>query len=138
MNKDYSIDLAKYRFGKATNMLHSARLAMQMGEYDVVVGRCYYAIFSAIRSLLALKGVDSQTHKGVINLFSRYFIKEKYFPLDFHKLIYEAKTIREKSDYGDFFFVSKEIAVERLEEASLFIKKVEETFTKMILELNRQ
>ena len=91
-----------------------------------------------MRSLLALKGVDSKTHKGVISLFGIHFIKEKLLPRDFHRIISEAKDIREKADYGDFFKVSKEVATTHITNAEVFLKKVEEVLNKLVVELEKK
>jgi uncharacterized protein (UPF0332 family) len=132
------IDLGRYRFEKASNNLLIARDAFSLGHYDEAVGRSYYCIFTAMRSLLALKGVDSKSHKGVIILFGKHFIKEKLFPRDLHKMISEAKDIREKADYGDFFKVSKEVATAHIANAEVFLKRVEDVLNKMIVELENQ
>lgn len=132
------IELGRYRFEKASNNLLVARDAFRLGHYDDAVARSYYCIFTAMRSLLALKGVDSKSHKGVIALFGKHFIKEKLFPRDLHKIISEAKDIREKADYGDFFKVSKEVATRHIANAEVFLKRVEEVLKKMVVELQNQ
>lgn len=132
------IELGRYRFEKASNNLLVARDAFSLEHYDDAIARSYYCIFTAMRSLLALKGVDSKSHKSVIALFGKHFIKEKLFPRDLHKIITEAKDIREKADYGDFFKVSKEVATRHIANAEVFLKRVEEVLKKMVVELQNQ
>lgn len=138
MKSSTEIDLARYRFENATNDLKAARDSFSFGHYHLVVGRCYYCIFSAMRSLLAQKKLDSKTHKGVITLFGKYFIKENLIPRDFHKIITEAKDIREKAEYGDFVKVPKVVAERHIGNAEIFLNKVGEVLQKMLSELGGQ
>lgn len=132
MKKTYSDELALYRLEKAKNELTVARVAVKLSNYENSVGRSYYAIFTAMRALLATKNLDSKSHKGVITLFSLHFIKEKIFPKGFHKIITEAKLIREKADYGDFVNVTREIAESHLSNAEVFVSRIEEVLKKRL------
>lgn len=132
------VALARYRFEKASENLAAARDALSVERYANAVGQSYYCIFTAMRSLLALRKVDSKTHKGVIVLFGKHFIKEQLFPKGFHKLISEAKVTREKADYGDYFTVSKEVADRHIRNAEAILERVEEVLKKMVAELEGQ
>ena len=53
--KDTSIiDLSNHRLNKAKEAVRQAELLLKNAGYDGSVNRSYYAIFNAIRSLLAL------------------------------------------------------------------------------------
>ena len=129
------IDLARHRFEKATRNLTMARDALALGHLEEAVGRSYYCIFTAMRSLLALKKLDSKSHKGVIALFGRHFIKENLFPRDFHNMISEAKDIREKAEYGDFVKVPKETAARHVSNAELFLNKVGDVLRTLLVQM---
>jgi len=107
-----------------------------MGRYENSVGRAYYSIFSAMRALLALKEVDSKSHAGVFALFNQHFVKHKLFPRGFSKMIREAKQVREKADYGDFEHVSKDIAARHIENAEIFLQRVDTVMRQMIVKAN--
>jgi uncharacterized protein (UPF0332 family) len=68
------IDLSMYRTEKAFERLEAARILLESGLWNDSINRSYYAIFTSARSLLALIGLDSRKHSGVISLFNRYFI----------------------------------------------------------------
>lgn len=51
-------DLIHYRLSSARENLTSAKLLLEAGLYKDSVGRSYYAIFSAIRAILAVRQVD--------------------------------------------------------------------------------
>lgn len=70
MYEKHQIDLAIYRLDKAKQRLSSAQVLLVAGSFADSIGRSYYAIFTAARSLLALKGLDSKRHSGVVALFN--------------------------------------------------------------------
>lgn len=129
-------DLARHRYDKAVHTLKEGRDAFALGNFGNAVNRCYYAIFSAMRSLLAMKKLDSKTHAGVLSLFNQHFVNEKLLPKGFGKLARDAKTIRERADYGDFEITTKEIASEYLEKAAVFLKRVEDLLRQLLLTAN--
>jgi uncharacterized protein (UPF0332 family) len=67
--------LSAYRLEKAKTLLIQADLLLKNRQYDGSVNRFYYAIFTAVRAILALVELDSQSHRGVISFFDRYFVK---------------------------------------------------------------
>ena len=44
----------------------------------------------------------------------------------------DAKEYRERSDYQEFFIVSKEEALQQLENAEIFVKEIESLINKII------
>lgn len=53
------IDLSEYRIKKANDLLIQATILHTNKKYDGSINRSYYAIFNAIRSILALLKSDS-------------------------------------------------------------------------------
>ena len=51
---DYQKELIRYRLHAAQEKLHSAKILLDAGEYKDSIGRSYYAMFSAVRAILAL------------------------------------------------------------------------------------
>ncbi len=119
-------DLINYRMAMADDKLTSAKLLLDAGLYKDSVGRSYYAIFSAIRAVLAIKQVDFSKHSGVIAYFQKEYIKTEVFEKKYSKYLQQAFQIRNSCDYDDFFIVSKQDAEEqykRAEEMLDVIKK---------------
>lgn len=113
-------DLMQYRLDMAKERLESAKLLLDHGSYKDSIGRSYYAIFTAVRALLALDGVDFSKHAGVIVYFQREYIKTGIFEKRYSKYISQAFQIRNNTDYADFYIVSKDDAVEQYERAQEF------------------
>ena len=63
---------SKYRLNKAKETLETARMIFNEGkDFTSANNRAYYAIFYAIRAVLAIEEVDFKRHKDVLAYFSR-------------------------------------------------------------------
>lgn len=118
-------DLIKYRLSSAKEKLTSAKLLLEAGLYKDSVGRSYYAIFSAIRAVLAIRQVDFSKHAGVIAYFQKEFIKTEIFDRKYSKYLQQAFQIRNCCDYDDFFIISKQDAEEQYERAAELLAVIE-------------
>ena len=125
MNHEYVVDLSNHRLEKACDQLDQAELLLKDGKYDGSINRSYYAIFNAIRALLALIGLDSRKHSGVITHFDRYFVKTNIFEKDFSKIVHAAFDVRQASDYEDFYVISADQATRQFEDGRRFIEEVQ-------------
>ena len=100
------VDLSRYRFQKAEEMLASAKRDMEARDYASANNRAYYAIFHAMRAVLALDGEDFRKHSAVIARFTLNYLKPEILPREYSKLISNASLIRNHSDYEDFYICS--------------------------------
>lgn len=121
-----AIDLSAHRLDKAKEALKQAELLLDNGGYDGSVNRSYYAIFNAIRSLLALVNLDSRRHSGVISFFDRYFVKTGIFEKSFSHIAHSAFDVRQVSDYEDYAAPTAEQAERQVENAARLILEVEQ------------
>ena len=119
-------DLIKYRMSSAKEKMTSAKLLLEAGMYRDSIGRSYYAIFSAIRAVLAVRQVDFSKHAGVIAYFQKEFIKTEIFDKKYSKYLQQAFQIRNSCDYDDFFIVSKQDAEEQYIRATEMLTVIEE------------
>ena len=100
------IDLSRYRMRKAQEMLASAKRDIAVKDYASANNRAYYAIFHAMRAVLALDGEDYKKHSAVISRFTLNYLKPEIFTREYGKLISNASLIRNRSDYEDFYICS--------------------------------
>ena len=117
--------LSQYRLNKAKNLLTQAELMLTNLQYDGSINRSYYAIFNAVRAVLALVRVDSRSHQGVISYFDRYFVKPGVFEKKFSKIVHSAFDTRQDTDYEDFYVPSESDAQEQYDNATRFIREIE-------------
>lgn len=116
--------LAQYRLNNAEEKLESAKLLLDARKYKDSIGRSYYAIFSAVRAVLANDKVDFSKHAGVIAYFQKEYIKTEVFEKKYSKYLQSAFQIRNSCDYDDFFIASKQDADEQYQKASEFIQVI--------------
>jgi uncharacterized protein (UPF0332 family) len=67
--------LARHRLGRAREALGEGDALLGGGAPRGAVNRFYYAALQAARALLAIRGLDSARHSGVITLFQLHFVK---------------------------------------------------------------
>ena len=118
--------LSKYRIEQAEQCLNSARLLAQAGDFRGAANRSYYAIFHAMRSVLALKRKDFAKHSGVSAYFRKEYIKSGIFPVEMSDYITSAFEARSDSDYDDFYIISPEDVEAQISNAEIFCKAVRE------------
>ena len=71
--------ISKVRFEKAEECLADAKLLLERESYKSAANRSYYAVFHAMRAVLAYDGYDSKKHSGIIAEFRRLYIKTGIF-----------------------------------------------------------
>ncbi|MBI1909583.1 MAG: HEPN domain-containing protein [Deltaproteobacteria bacterium] len=118
-------DLAGLRLKQARARLKAAVILFEAGSYEDSLSRSYYAMFMAARALLALQSLNSRRHAGVLALLNEHFVKPGLVDSKMGRLIAEAKSLREESDYGDSVSFSKEETLDQLDAAKVFISEVE-------------
>lgn len=118
-------ELSKYRMGQARQCIRSAKVLIEIEDYKGAANRSYYAVFHAMRSILALEGKDFSKHSGVSAYFRKEYIKTGIFAVELSDIISMAFEIRSNSDYDDFFVISIEEVNEQIESAIKFCDTVE-------------
>ena len=125
MEHDYKIELSKRRLEIAHERLTTAKAMLELGDYKASANRLYYAIFSAMRAVLALDGFDSKKHSGIIARFRQSYIKTGILDTEMSKIIDDLEVIREDSDYDDFYIILKEDVEIQAKRAEYFVTEVE-------------
>ena len=126
MDNEAIEDFAKYRLAKAKETLKTAELIFKdIKDYTSANNRAYYAIFYAIRAVLALEQIDFKKHKDVIAYFNKNYINTEIFPKQIGRKIAQAQRIREDSDYDDEYVPSHEKTQQQIETARELINLVE-------------
>lgn len=118
-------DLVKYRLEAAKDKLNSSLILLEAGQYKDSIGRSYYAIFTAVRALLAVDQVDFSKHAGVISYFQKEYIKSGEIDSKYSKVLQSAFQIRNVCDYDDFYLASKTDAEEQYKNADEMIGVIE-------------
>lgn len=116
--------ISAVRIEKANEDLTAARSLISCGSYRIAATRTYFAIFHAMRSVLALDGIDRKHHSAVIAEFRRLYIRTGLISKSQSETISKLSDLRSDSDYDDFFIVTGEEAVEALNKAEAFVSEI--------------
>ena len=119
-------DLVKYRLESAKDRLRSSRVLLDNGQFKDSIGRSYYAIFTAVRAILAIDKVDFAKHSGVIAYFQREYVKTGLIDMKYSRYLQKAFQIRNSCDYDDFYLVTRQDAEEQYEHAQDMISAIQE------------
>ena len=89
--------------GKATQALTSARVLLDLGDVDGACNRAYYAMFDAAQAALLMSGVPTpdalgKTHRGFINTFSAYLVKDGPVSKELGRQLKRAEQMRLVAD----------------------------------------
>jgi len=117
---------------KAEKFLSTAEQALNTGDHDSCVSRCYYAMFFMAEAMLLTKSLTASSHKGVISLFGEHFVKTKILERESGKALNDAYDKRLVGDYGVGFTVSNQQAKDLLETARNFVRKLENYLEKQM------
>lgn len=125
MNEQHK-SLALVRIAKAEHCIASAEWLITSDFYLDAANRSYYAIFHAMRAVLALEGKDFTKHSGVISYFRKAYIKTDIFSVRHSRIIDDLFMVRSNSDYDDFFVVEKGEVLRQIEDARFFVNSLKE------------
>ena len=85
---------------KADKTVGQMRYNMQGGEWEMVANRLYYALFHAVCALLINDKHEVGTHRGAVNKFRLFYVKEGVFTNEEGKLYSQLQSLREDGDYN--------------------------------------
>lgn len=117
---------------KAEKFLNTARHALDTGDYDSCVSRCYYAMFFMTEAALLTKNLSASSHKGVIALFGKHFVKTNILERDLGKALNDAYDKRLVGDYGVGFVVTEQQASDLLRTAQDFVGRLKDYLEKQM------
>jgi len=109
---------------KAEKFLATAEHALDIGDSDSCVSRCYYAMFFIAEAVLLTKNLSARSHKGVISLFGEHFVKTGIFDRVLGKALNDAYDKRLIGDYGIGIIVTEKEARDTLKTAKNFVQNL--------------
>lgn len=123
---DKDIELSKYRYSLAKQTYNNAKMCFDNGFYRDCINRSYYAVFYAIRAVLALESIDFKRHKDVVAYFNKEFVAQGKFPGEMGRRLARLKMKREESDYSDFFIASADEAQKQIQSVEYILPLIKE------------
>ena len=127
MQDDEIKALSDLRMEHAVECLETAKKVLEFGDYKSAANRSYYAVFHAMRAVLAYDDIQKTKHSGIISEFRRLYIKTGVFDSEMCDIISNLFDIRTNSDYNDFFVVAKDDVKRQVAGAETFIISLSST-----------
>ncbi|MBQ6381693.1 MAG: HEPN domain-containing protein [Clostridia bacterium] len=117
--------LAKYRLERAKDSLKASKILLDDEMFSDSANRSYYAVFYAINALFSLTGKSFKKHTGVITNFGLDYIQTGIIEPEYGHIANLAFRVRTKTDYSDFYVVSKEDVLKQYKNAVKFVDRIE-------------
>lgn len=118
-------ELSELQLNRAKELIKFIPGVIELGDYNSVVNRSYYAAFHAIKSIELLDDFDSKKHSGVIAFFRLNYIKTGIIDSKYSKIIGRLQEARESSDYDVMANFTLQDAQEMYEMAKEFVNAIE-------------
>lgn len=109
---------------KADHALVVAQGLMEQGHAPDAASKIYYAMFYAAKALLTAEGIDVTKHSAVESAFGYYFAKPGRIEPKFHKMLMNARKIREIADYDIDEEIIEPVATLKIEEGRTFLTEI--------------
>ena len=111
---------------RAEHALEVAEALRRGGFHPESASRTYYAMFYAAQALLISEGIEVTKHSAVESEFGRHFAKTGRLEPRYHRMLINARKVREIADYDIQEEIVEPVATLRLEEGKEFVKIVRE------------
>lgn len=125
MNNLQLQQLIEYRLAQAKETLRESELLLEAAAFRGSVNRSYYAMFYAVLSLLATRGLGTSKHGGVMSFFDREFVKAGLVDKQFSRSLHRAFDERQANDYGELLKPDQTLALGLLQQAQEFVQEIE-------------
>ena len=109
---------------KSCKNMEQARHTADLGYWDLVANRLYYAVFHAVNAMLLIDGIKTGTHKGTSIQFGKSYVLTGIFDRQDGILYSQLQTMREKADYQNVFTIEEEVGRKLIESANELRMKI--------------
>lgn len=114
---------------KSDKNMEQARRTADLGYWDLVANRLYYAVFHAVNAMLLIDGIQTGTHKGTSIQFGKSYVLTGVFTRKDGILYGQLQTMREKADYQNVFTLEEEDGRNLIEAADELRKRIRDYVT---------
>ena len=109
---------------KADHALVVAQDLLEQEHAPDAASKIYYAMFYAAKALLTAEGIDVVKYSAVESAFGYHFAKPGRIDAKYHKMLMNARKIREIADYDIDEEIVEPVASLKLEEGREFIDAI--------------
>lgn len=101
-------DLIRYRINRSIETLKEADAMIQNKFWNASVNRIYYSCYYAVSALLLGKGIETNSHKGIRQMFGLHFIQSGLVSKEDGRFFSDLYDRRQTGDYDDFVLYEEE------------------------------
>jgi uncharacterized protein len=109
---------------RAQEALWATQILIAASFPDFAAARAYYAAFYAASALLLAEGKTFRSHRGVIALIHRDYVRSGRLSVDMSRILSTLADLRSVGDYGGAAHISHAEANMALIEAQQFLEAV--------------
>lgn len=106
---------------KADHALEVAEKLHRDGYPSDAASKIYYSMYYAAQSLLKSEGIDVVKHSAVESALGYYFAKQGKIDPKYHRMLIDARKIREIADYDIEEEIVEPVATLKIEEGKAFL-----------------
>lgn len=117
--------LSRYRQERAHEALAEISYLREQGFYSTAINRLYYACYYAAVALLTKHHIAANTHAGVKLMLGLHFVSKGHISKESGRAFSNLFDSRQRGDYDEFVFSTKEEIDELYPKAQRFIEEVD-------------
>lgn len=111
---------------RAEHALEVAEKLMDDGYASDAVSKIYYSMYYAAQAVLKSEGIDVIKHSAVESALGYYFVKTGRLEPKYHRMLIDARKIREIADYDIQEEIVEPVASLKIEEGKAFLSVIKE------------
>ena len=119
-----------HKIQKAKETWKEAEGIAQLGYWNTVINRLYYACYYMTSALLIYNGHTAQTHAGVIRLFGLKVVINDLVSKEQSKFYSRLFELRQTGDYDDLYNLTEEEVRPLIDSARKYINELEQLLKK--------
>ena len=123
-------DLIKYRISRSLETLVEAETMIKNGFWNAAVNRIYYSCYYIVSALLLKKSVETNSHKGIRQMFGLHFVQAGAVPKEDGRFFSDLYDRRQTGDYDDFVVYEEDTVMNLFNKAKDFIGRMVELLDK--------
>jgi len=114
-------DEARRYLSKAEHALEVAEDLLKGGHAPDAASKIYYAMYYAAQAVLKAEGIDVIKHSAVESAFGYHFAKPGRIDPKFHRMLINARKVREIADYDIDEKIVEPVASLKIDEGRAFL-----------------
>lgn len=117
-------DLIKYRIDRSLETYREAKTMTDNKFWNAAVNRIYYSCYYVVSALLLKKSVETNTHKGIRQMFGLHFVKEGLVTKEDGRFFSDLYDRRQTGDYDDYVSYDEETVMQLYNQSEGFINRI--------------